>query len=178
MNPPEDNRPLVTCWQKPEGKDNGMGMRAERRRIRGLLRELGLPPHPTLDQVHAAYEVHTQRTLQLIDRDVSPGEPSGQFEQYLTHDLIYYPKHTSRAHQMLVICHELAHLILGHLPAHQAIDPDVVRRVLGRSHYADPAEHEAETVGTLLFQQLNLSPDDGPAARIAPSLAHREGRHV
>lgn len=155
-----------------------MGMRSERRRVRALLRELGLPPHPTLAELHAAYETRTRRTLRLIEQDVAPGEPTGRYEQYLTQDLIYYPKHTSRAHQLLVVCHELAHLLLGHIPRPDAIDPAVVRRVLGRSHYDDPTEHEAEIVGTLLYQQLNLAPVDGPAARLAPSLIHREGRHV
>lgn len=155
-----------------------MGMRSERRRVRSLLRELGLPPHPTLAELHAAYEARTRRTLRLIEQDVAPGEPTGRYEQYLTQDLIYYPKHTSRAHQLLVVCHELAHLLLGHIRRPDAIDPAVVRRVLGRSHYDDPTEHEAETIGTLLYQQLNLAPVDGPAARLAPSLIHREGRHV
>ncbi len=155
-----------------------MGMRSQRRRVRALLKELGLPPHPTLAELHAAYEARTRRTLRLIERDVAPGEPTGTYEQYLTQDRIYYPEHTSPAHQLLVICHELAHLLLGHIPRHHAIDPAVVRRVLGRSHYDDPTEHEAETIGTLLYQQLNLAPDVGPAARIAPSLVHREGRHV
>ncbi|MFK4184321.1 hypothetical protein ACI2L4_09920 [Streptomyces sparsogenes] len=175
-----DGSPIVTTWRVPEGMDGDMGIRAERRRIRALLKELGLPPHPTLSELCVAYERHTQRRLVMIERDVPSGEPSGKFEQYLTEDRIYYPnlKHTSRAHQALVICHELAHLLLGHLPRYDAIDPAVVRQVLGRSHYADPAEHQAETVGTLLYLELNLEPDDGADAQVAPSLAHREGRHV
>ncbi|MDW6064775.1 ImmA/IrrE family metallo-endopeptidase [Streptomyces sp. FXJ1.4098] len=155
-----------------------MGIRSERRRVRALLKDLELPPHPTLAELHAAYEARFQRALRLIEQDVAPGEPTGRYEQYLTHDRIYYPMHTSRAHQLLVVCHELAHLLLGHLPRYDAIDPAVVRRVLGRSHYDDPTEHEAETIGTLLYQQLNLAPEVGPAARLAPSLVHREGRHV
>ncbi|GAA2690662.1 hypothetical protein GCM10009864_76070 [Streptomyces lunalinharesii] len=174
MNRPE----VVTTWQIPEGWAGDMGIRAERQRVRKILRDLGLPAHPTLQELCSAYEQRTGRTLHLIEREVRPGEPSGEYEQYLGEDRIYYPKGTSLAHQALVKCHELAHLLLHHAPRHSAIDPEVVRRVLGRSHYADPAEHEAETVGTLLYLELNLEPEDGAAAHIAPALTHREGRHA
>ncbi|MBY8888200.1 hypothetical protein K7472_25665 [Streptomyces sp. PTM05] len=113
-----------------------------------------------------------------MERDIGPGEPSGECEQFLLEDRVYYPKGTSAAHQALVQCHELAHLLLGHTTRHTAISPDVIRRVLGRDHYDEPAEREAETFATLLFRELNLEPLEGVAERVAPALTHREGRHA
>ncbi|GAA2656990.1 hypothetical protein GCM10010307_71180 [Streptomyces vastus] len=174
----QGSAPITTSWELPGEEDHSVGMRNERRRVRALLKKFGLPAHPTLDQLVTAYEAQTGRELLFIERELQPGEPSGLYERYLTQDRIYYPRHTSPAHQNLVKCHELAHLLLGHQPRATTIAPDVVRRVLGRSHYDDPAEHEAETIGRVLYLELNLAPDEGSAPHIAPSLVHREGRHV
>ncbi|MBY8887270.1 ImmA/IrrE family metallo-endopeptidase [Streptomyces sp. PTM05] len=132
-----------------------------------------------MDELVTAYQLKTGRTLSMIERDVEPGQPSGLYEQYLLEDRIYFPRTTSPAHQALVVCHELAHLLLGHTPrSHGPIDSNVVRRVLGRDHYAAPAEREAELFGTLLFHELNLEPRAGAEERVAPALTHREGRHA
>ncbi|MFI6055867.1 hypothetical protein ACIBCO_38055 [Streptomyces violascens] len=114
----------------------------------------------------------------LITREPTPGQVSGQYEQHLTEDRIYFPQHTSVAHQAHIICHEIAHLLLAHIPELDALDPEVARLVLGRSHYTDPAEEQAEVLGTLLWQQLDLALDESASAVVVTSLEHRRSRHV
>lgn len=169
---------VTTSWQIPEGETSEVRTSAAQRRVRRIFEDLGLPPHPTMEELCKAYESKSGRSLYLIEREMQPGAPSGEYERYLTEDRIYYPKGTSPAHQALVQCHELAHLLLGHTLKHDAISPDVVRRVLGRAHYDEPAEFDAEIVGSVLFLELNLEPNEGAAAELAPALTHREGQHA
>ncbi|MFD9053368.1 ImmA/IrrE family metallo-endopeptidase [Streptomyces zaomyceticus] len=169
---------LTTSWEIPEGETRDVRTATAQRRVRRIFEDLGLPPHPTMEELCKAYEAKSGRSLQLIEREMQPGEPSGEYERYLLEDRIYYPKGTSPAHQALVQCHELAHLLLGHTLKHNAISPDVIRRVLGREHYTEESEFEAEIVGSVLFLELNLEPAEGAAAQLAPALTHREGRHA
>ncbi|GGP40261.1 hypothetical protein GCM10010214_12060 [Streptomyces abikoensis] len=166
-------------WRLPEGQENALvGLRRARRECRALLEKANLPPYSTVQELCERLGVQRGRPIVLIAREMTHGQRSGQFEQHLTEDRIYYPQHTSTAHQAHIICHEIAHLLLAHIPELDALDPEVVRLVLGRSHYADPAEEQAEVLGTLLWQQLNLAPAEPTNAAVVTSLEHRRSRHV
>ncbi|MFD7663723.1 hypothetical protein [Streptomyces sp. NPDC059788] len=155
-----------------------MGLRSARRKCRALLEQADLPPYSTVRELCDGLGARRGRPIVLVARETPLGERSGQFEQHLTEDRIHYPLHTSEAHQAHIICHEIAHLLLAHIPELDALDPEVARLVLGRSHYADPAEEQAEILGTLLWQQLALAPDEAASASVVTSLEHRRSRHV
>ncbi|WP_189135863.1 ImmA/IrrE family metallo-endopeptidase [Wenjunlia tyrosinilytica] len=132
------------------------------------------------------------RPIDLRSQAMPPGKASAYCEQTPTHDVIVYDALTSPFHQWHLICHELAHLLCDHKPDQPVadddvirawlphLDPSVVRVVLGRAMslvgrtvYADPAEHEAEVLGTLLRQLLPQRPEEATSARVASALEHR-----
>ncbi|MEV0318142.1 hypothetical protein ACIBKX_07750 [Streptomyces sp. NPDC050658] len=140
---------------------------------------MDLPPYSTVQELCERLGEQRGRPILLIAEEPEAGQVSGRFEQYLTEDRIYYPLHTSAAHQAHIICHEVAHLVLAHTPVLDALDPAVVRLVLGRSHYTEPAEEQAEVLGTLLWQQLPLAvPSEATSPEVITSLEHRQSRHV
>lgn len=87
--------------------------------------------------------------------------------EYSTH-YISYPAAASRISRAAVVCHELAHMLLGHIPQPDtaatsslpsslptSIDPSIVARFLRRHHYADAQEDAAERLGTLFALELS-----------------------
>ncbi|GLF96416.1 hypothetical protein [Streptomyces yaizuensis] len=136
------------------------------RRIRT---ELSLPEAPSLQEAVDAVAARRGRPIRLV---VEPLElrVSGYCAQSDTTDYIFVDAHAGPLLQYQVVCHELIHLHRGHRPAdHDTIDddvaealfstvsPDIVRLVLGRDAYDEEAELEAEVIGTVLLQCLDLS---------------------
>jgi hypothetical protein len=158
--------------------------------MRAMVRQLDLPSMTTVEELSAAVADRAGRPIRLVARQMRVGEPSGFVERRAESDIIYFEQETSGLHQAHIICHELAHLLCGHLteppPADQetahveleAIDPDLVRLILGRSHYDDAAEAEAEILGAELTRILVLAPGAGTTSQLAPVLEHRKGQHV
>ncbi|MER8182722.1 hypothetical protein [Kitasatospora sp. NPDC094015] len=159
-----------------------------------MARQLGLPPLSTVEELCAAVADRSGRPVRLAPRRMRVGEPSGFVERRADADVIHYEQETSGLHQAHIICHELAHLLCGHLaevrpgagpdgdPARAVelptIDPEMLRLVLGRSHYDDAAEQEAEVLGAELMRILVLAPGAGTTSQLAPALEHRKGQHV
>ncbi|AXU15758.1 hypothetical protein [Streptomyces clavuligerus] len=136
------------------------------RRIRT---ELGLSEAPSLQEVVDAVAARRGRPVRLL---VEPLEPrlSGYCAQSDTTDYIVVDANAGPVLQYQVVCHELVHLHRGHRPAdHDVLDdetahalfstvsPEIVRMVLGRGAYDADAEIEAEVIGTVLLQCLDLS---------------------
>ncbi|GAA1120590.1 hypothetical protein GCM10009663_70290 [Kitasatospora arboriphila] len=176
-------------WRLPEG-EHVRGVGRTRRRMRAVARQLGLPPLSTVEELCTAVAERTGRPVRLAPRRMRVGEPSGFVERLPGEDVVHFEQETSGLHQAHIVCHELAHLLCGHLPeaappdAETAavelptIDPDVLRMVLGRSHYDDAAEEEAEVLGAELLRILVLAPGAGTTSQLAPALEHRKGQHV
>ncbi|MFE3598959.1 hypothetical protein ACFXP3_38370 [Streptomyces sp. NPDC059096] len=161
-----------------------------RRRMRAMVRELDLPRTRTVEELCAAVAERTGRPVELVPRRMRVGEPSGFVERRAAADLVHFEQETSSLHQAHIICHELAHLLCGHLaeaPSAEeetagvdlpTLDPDLVRLVLGRSHYDEAAEEEAEILGAELTRTLVLAPGAGTTSQLAPAMEHRKGQHV
>ncbi|GAA1179216.1 hypothetical protein GCM10009654_40590 [Streptomyces hebeiensis] len=158
--------------------------------MRAMVRQLGLPRMSTVEEMCAAVAERTGRRVELVPRRMRVGEPSGFVERRADVDVVYVEEETSGLHRAHIICHELAHLLCGHLaepPAEDeetghvelpTIDPDMLRLVLGRSHYDEAAEEEAEILGAELTRVLVLAPGAGTTSQLAPALEHRKGQHV
>ncbi|MFJ1756685.1 hypothetical protein [Kitasatospora sp. NPDC088134] len=185
-------------WRLPEGVDVrgvGSGLGRTRRRMRAVARELRLPPLSTAEELCAAVSAHLGRPIRIEPRRMRVGEPSGFVERLSDEDVVHVEQETSGLHRAHIVCHELAHLLCGHLsepalldPALlgpdgasvdlPTIDPEMLRLVLGRSHYDDAAEEEAEVLGAELMRLLVLAPGAGTTSQLAPALEHRKGQHV
>jgi hypothetical protein len=158
--------------------------------MRAMARQLDLPPMSTVEELCATVADRAGRPVRLVPRRMRVGEPSGFVERRADTDVIYFEQETSSLHQAHIICHELAHLLCGHLAEAPAadeettpaelptIDADMIRLILGRSHYDDAAEEEAEILGAELTRTLVLAPGAGTTSQLAPALEHRKGQHV
>lgn len=156
--------------------------------MRAMVKELELPRLGTVEELCAVVAERAGRPVRLVPRRMRVGEPSGFVERRADTDYIYFEQETSGLHRAHIICHELAHLLCGHLavapegPGDEVelptIDADMLRLVLGRSHYDGTAEEEAEILGAELTRALMLAPGAGTTSQLAPALEHRKGQHV
>lgn len=100
-----------------------------------------------------------------IEEDQMPIAMSGYCVALQDVDLICVRKGMDSILSRSVQLHEIAHLLLGHLPQlslgpatppyHVFVQRRDLGAVLNRSHvlaYAEPHEHDAETLGTLMFE--------------------------
>ncbi|WP_431770913.1 ImmA/IrrE family metallo-endopeptidase [Streptomyces cucumeris] len=105
------------------------------------------------------------RPIHIISLPLPDGSPDGLLISAQDMDFIVYEQHLAPVHQRQVALHEIGHFICGHeatpvmspetatllLPS---LDPDFVRRVLGRDHSQSESEAEAEYVGSLIGRQI------------------------
>ena len=93
--------------------------------------------------------------------------PSGVWIVTDKRDYIAYPNDASAARKAAIVCHEVAHMLLGHDPppgtegllslaasAAPTLDPAVAIRLLARHCYASEQEADAEGLGTRLAAEL------------------------
>lgn len=133
-------------------------------------------PRGTLEEVVA----HTRRTrgrpVLLFPVRLTNQSMSGVWLQTPECDFIAYPDDATEIRKSAVVCHEVAHMLLGHAPTMNpqlpevlrglapTVDSDIAARflkdptVLGalmRSHaYRTPYERDAEVVGTRIVAHL------------------------
>lgn len=137
--------------------------RVRRSRLLRLVPDSGLVD----DLVARVAELRAQR-IELLPVEVGPGLPTGVWIAFPGFDYIVFPADASSSERTAIICHELAHMLLGHQddPAadHRgawallsAPDPERLkaRQVLARHGYVDGVEAEAEQLATLLVARLD-----------------------
>ncbi|MFJ9855650.1 ImmA/IrrE family metallo-endopeptidase [Streptomyces sp. NPDC101150] len=105
------------------------------------------------------------RAIQLMPCSLPLGSPDGLWVSAAGAEYVIYEERLAPVHQQQVILHELGHLICDHeaspvltpeasrllLPS---LDPDLIRRTLGREHSQSVAEIEAEYVGSLIGRRI------------------------
>ncbi|MCG8920784.1 hypothetical protein L6E12_34015 [Actinokineospora sp. PR83] len=132
---------------------------AVRRRHAVLLRELPVPVPFDAGALCARVAERRGRPIRLVPMAGLTGV-CGMWVATDTADLVFHESDTTPPHRDHIILHELAHLLCDHrisIPlAEQArallpdLDPDVVRRVLGRTAHSGPEEREAEHLAYLI----------------------------
>lgn len=119
---------------------------------------------------------HRGRPVSLIAvQSAQRGTPCGLWLAYADHDEIVYDRDTSDYHVDHTILHEVGHMVLDHrcedresgLVTIQRLLPDIdtarIEKVLGRSHFDDQQESEAE-----MFADLLMAGSYSPYRRSAP----------
>lgn len=148
-----------------------------RRRCEARLSELALPSPFDARALCASVAESRGRPIHLMPMSGGLGV-CGLWVATDSSDLIFYEGTTTPPHQEHIILHELSHLLCDHYPVPLAdpgqarlllpdLDPEVVRRVLGRTTYSAVEEQEAELLATLIRQRADLMP--------AP---HRDAPHL
>ncbi|MGW3207771.1 hypothetical protein [Streptomyces sp. NPDC001135] len=156
------------------------------------MRKLDLPAHQmTVRTLCAHLAQRLGQPIHLVPLPLPVGSPDGLWVFADGENHIIFEQRLAPVHQHQVILHELGHLICGHEAAPvmtpeatrlflPSLDPQLVRRVLGREHSHSGAEIEAELVGSLIGRQVAtwVSPrtwDVPPEAReVAARLAALE----
>lgn len=165
------------------------------KRIRVFLDGLELPPAADIRDLLPVVEAYTGRPIQLIPTDpaalpegIDAQSPCGLWLATAHADHIYYDRTTSRAHADGIIGHELGHLLRRHHKVDEGLlagvgtlggllpdmTPGLIKMLLGRSHYAEPDEAEAETIGSLLLEHIHSSRADLHRDPISRTLLRRQ----
>lgn len=126
-----------------------------------------MPSSGMVDDLAESLAADQGRPVRMLAEDLGPREPSGMWIATEKADWIVVPNGVGSAQRTAIICHELAHIPLGHTSTGADgdldalvslvapdLDPAVARRILARYCYADDLEAEAEALGTLLVTKL------------------------
>ncbi|MDD1062728.1 ParH-like protein [Streptomyces cocklensis] len=144
------------------------------RSCRRTVDALELPvPFDTADFIRAL-AARRGRPIELIPVSARPHLPCGVLVTTAEADLILYAVDTTPLHQQHILLHEAAHLLCGHHDDGSALaaaagilipglPTALVERVLGRTVYTEPQEHEAELVASLILSRV--TPQPRPQAR-------------
>lgn len=136
-----------------------------RRRCTSALSALDLPDRGVdVETLRGHLEAHRSRRIALAPL-VGSRAAHGLWLSTDAAEVVHYEDNTTPWHQQYTICHEFAHMILGHdadaappagddellLPD---ISDDTVRFVLRRSVYDSRQEQDAEYLAMLLMQRI------------------------
>ncbi|MBO0805846.1 MAG: hypothetical protein J2P25_22585 [Nocardiopsaceae bacterium] len=133
-------------------------------RCRARLAEIDLPEPFDVEALCAGIGRRRGRPVALLGAELPAGAPAGMWISTEERDYIVYERATSPLHSEHIILHELSHLLCGHVGAPEIseehasqlfprLNPDLVRRVLGRSGYTSEEEQEAEMLASMISQR-------------------------
>ncbi|MHB9857100.1 ParH-like protein [Streptomyces sp. YIM S03343] len=142
------------------------------RRVRSLSEGLELPDPFDAETFLALLAERRGRPIEVLPVAVDAGIPCGLLVTTDRADYILCTPGTSALHRQHILVHEAAHLLCGHdrSPVLEApgvrvllpgLSPSLVRRVMGRTVYAEPAEQEAELLASLILHRVLR---EGPVA--------------
>lgn len=117
-----------------------------------------LPDDGNVDRLLANLSEHRGRRVVVIDHPFDDQGTTGLWIALPDLDLIAVDTSAGPSRRVVIIAHEIAHMMLGHEGPHADLGsrvapdlpPDVVARVLSRDTYDDAEELDAERVATVL----------------------------
>ena len=149
-----------------------LGAHRRRRREVSSALDVLIPLVPTPWSAEAFIDRVAQnrgRPINLISYSLTSDDPTGYWLSYPDRDVIVVPDSAAGSRRDAIIAHELAHMMLGHLPMQAAgvddpsaltanMSPDLVARFLPRHGYQPIIEKEAESLSTLLMAHIYARP--------------------
>lgn len=160
-----------------------MNPAALRARCEARLSGLTIPDPFDLAEFCAQLSRGRDRPIVLLPMALSGGGLSGLWIRVETGDYVVYEESTTPLHQVHIALHEIGHLLCEHrsvapLPADHldrlfpTLDPDTVRRGLGRTGYSSDEESEAELLASLILQRTRVRAlPPAPAQAVPPQVA-------
>jgi hypothetical protein len=168
---------LISQWVREDGAwhGGGMGDRQLRQRCEQTVKSLELPAQFDVHELARVLGQRFGRPIRLISMALPLNSPCGMWVRTGEFDAVFYEADTSPLHQMLIIGHEFGHILAGHRASQTlgpeasrlllpALDPQLVKRYLGRSNYSRTEEREAEMIASLLVQRAARIRSDTEAA--------------
>jgi IrrE N-terminal-like domain len=143
-----------------------MSKKEIRRRCQDLIADLDIPVPFDAHKLCARFAARRARPIRLRAVAMSVDSPCGIWLSTSGGDYIFYEEQTSRLHQEHIVAHEIGHILCNHhttaifpleisrllLPN---LDPNLVNRVLSRTHYSAGEEQEAEMIASLILQRAS-----------------------
>ncbi len=178
---------IVAVWRLPGGDPEGKRMdRQLRRDCAARVQALDIPTPFDLEEFCRRFGAARGRPVRLLPAALPPGSPCGLWVSTDRVDYVFYEQHTSRLHREHIVLHEIGHLLCEHeatpvmgdeetrlvLPS---LDPGMVQRVLGRTHYSAVEERQAELIASLVLEQVSTwtAEETAPVAPGAAGLVSR-----
>lgn len=121
-----------------------------------------MPADGGLDEFLANISAHRGRPLSVVDLDLRNQGASGLWVQTAAVDYIVIDAASLPSQRAAVICHEVAHMLLGHAGQEVGMDlskilssvrPSLAARFLTREAYDTDSEHNAERLATQLVTE-------------------------
>ncbi|QFU87495.1 ImmA/IrrE family metallo-endopeptidase [Amycolatopsis sp. YIM 10] len=143
-------------------------LRRLRRRCLAMVRRLPLPDPFDARELCRLVAQRRRRPISVVPATGGDHQVLGLWVATEHTDLIFYEEATTPPHQEHIILHELGHLLFDHFAETPSVteqmrllmpslDPEVVRRVLGRTTYQETEEQEAELLATLIWERAFLA---------------------
>lgn len=157
-----------------------MNRRRLRARCQAQLAALKLPRPFDINQLCAEVGHRRGRPIALVPIVLPPRAPCGILAATEDCDYIFIQARTSAFHRAVIALHEIAHLLFGHAAdavmsdgtsrlLAPSLDPALVRRMLGRTHYREDAEREAEMLASMILSEISDWVPDGPTGPPLPA---------
>ena len=126
-----------------------------------------MPVDGDVEKFVGAVAVHRGRPIRLCECPLEADDPSGLWMPLPDKDLVLLAEGITYEHRTAVVCHEVAHMLLGHqtqggatdvtlisVALESSIDPSVAARFFTRHDYEDAEESEAEALATQIASEL------------------------
>ncbi|GIJ30319.1 hypothetical protein Vqi01_54810 [Micromonospora qiuiae] len=179
---------LILRWQYADERENAdVSLHRLRKRCEKIVAELEIPEPFEIRKLCDVLGERRGRPIHLVPIKLPAHTVCGMCVPTREFDAIFFEQETSPLHQLLIIGHELGHLIAGH-QATEVLDPDasrlllpdldpaLVRRSLGRSNYAADEEREAEMIGSLILRRARSGQDERRESPLDSRQAELYGR--
>lgn len=126
-----------------------------------------MPVDGDVEKFVAAVATHRGRPIRLRECPLDVDDPSGLWVPLPDRDLVLLAEGITHEHRTAVVCHEMAHMLLGHetragdvdislisAALELSIDRSVAARFFARHDYEAAEESEAETLATRIASEL------------------------
>ena len=146
----------------------GRAVRATWRTVSSLI-----PANGNVDDFVAAVSEQRGRRIAVLSCSLPDDGPSGFWAPTPDVDYILHADSITAEYRETVICHEIAHMVLGHVAREGLMDtraiapsvsPAVAARFLAREGYPDEIESDAEMLATLIAAELVARAEAGSRA--------------
>lgn len=133
-----------------------------------------MPQTGDVDEFVQAVSKHRGRDIVTMSDELGLNSPTGYWISTADLEYVVYPEDCTANQRAVIICHELAHMLLDHQPPEgnlhvqdwaPSIDPAVAARFLNREGFGDVMESDAENMATHLTTELARRVDEHSLAQ-------------
>ena len=143
--------------------EHGRSGRLHTRRVRKVATRM-MPETGDVDEFVQAVARYRGRRIVILAQELGLEAPTGYWISTTDTEYVVYPEDSNDDQRAVIICHELAHMLLNHQPPEGSVDlgelapsiaPSIAARFLNRHGFDDAMEADAERLATQLTSELD-----------------------